>query len=185
MRIIAGTYRGRKLASPEGKDIRPTTGRMRERVFSILQNHQYPALAGAKVADLFAGTGALGLEALSRGAEHVTFVEKSPSSLTCLKENIATLKADGAVKTLRSRATQLPKVDTAFSHIFMDPPYGHDLIRPTLDALIAQCWVNSDSVIICEMHISDGLDLPPSIDLVDDRSQGIQRVVLLRLKPDS
>jgi len=181
MRIIAGRHRGRTLAAPEGKQVRPTSGRMRERVFSMLQNRRYPPLDGARVADIFAGTGALGLEAISRGAAFVTFVEKSPSSLACLQKNITAFQADTISRIVKCRASELPKASGPCSHIFMDAPYGRDLTRPALDCLLAGGWVGTDTVIVCELQTGEALELPDQLQLVDERTQGIQRVVFLRL----
>lgn len=181
MRIIAGTYRGKRLAAPDGQQARPTTGRMRERIFSMLQHGRYPPLLGAHVADLYAGTGALGLEAISRGASHATFVEKSSGSLVALKKNISSLQVTDRTKVLSSRATDIPTVQQPFNHIFMDPPYGKDLIRPTLDSLLEKGWIGEDTVIIAEMQKKETLDIPDPLTVIDDRAQGIQRIVFLGL----
>ena len=180
-RIIAGRFRGRRLNVPAGQSVRPTTNRMRERVFSILMHGEYPDMHGARVADLFAGTGALGLEALSRGAEHVTFVEKSASSITCLKSNIAALKATNETNVLQVTARSLPNVGTPYDYIFMDPPYQQGLVRPTLDRLLEAGWIAPDTAIICELSSGEEPDLPPSIKVVNERSQGAQRVLFLSL----
>jgi len=179
MRIIAGTYRGKLLAAPDGQQTRPTTGRMRERIFSMLQHGRYPPLSGARVADLYAGTGALGLEAISRGAAHATFVEKSSGSLKALKENINAVQATDCTKIISSRVTDILVTKQPFSHIFMDPPYGQGLIRPTLDSLLDRGWVGKDTVIIAELQKKDILDLPSQLAVIDDRSQGIQRIVFI------
>lgn len=179
-RIIAGRFKARRLEVPEGLDVRPTTDRMRERLFSMLMHSRYPDLAGANVADLFAGTGALGLEALSRGAAHVTFVERARPSLDCLKRNIATLGAREEVSILPSDASKLPPARTAFDFIFMDPPYRMGLVRPTLDAIVAGGWLAEGGVIVCELAADDATEFPAELEVVDERSQGQQRVVFLK-----
>lgn len=181
-RIISGRFRGRRLEVPAGRAVRPTTDRMRERVFSMLMHGRYPDLHGARVADLFAGTGALGLEALSRGAEHVTFVEKSAPSIACLKKNIAALKANSECNILQVSARALPQVGDAFDFIFMDPPYHKGLVEPTLTSIQEQGWLADGGAIICELANDDSLDLPVSLELEDERSQGAQRVVFLSKK---
>ncbi len=178
-RIISGHYRGRRLTVPEGRDIRPTTDRMRERLFSMLTHSRYPAMQDAKVLDLFAGTGALGLEALSRGAAHVTFVEKARASLACINGNIETLKAQEACTLMPLDASKLPPAKEAFDIIFMDPPYRQDLVSPTLGAILEGHWLAAGGVIVCEMATDDTSELPSSLQILDDRRQGQQRVIFL------
>ncbi|MCJ9428472.1 16S rRNA (guanine(966)-N(2))-methyltransferase RsmD [Kordiimonas marina] len=184
-RIIAGRHKGRRLDVPPGKDIRPTTDRMRERVFSMLMHRRYPDMAGARVADLFAGTGALGLEALSRGAAHITFVEQAPASLQCLKANIATLHAEAETTVLRANAGALPTSKDAHDFIFMDPPYRMGLVRPALDAILRGGWLAEDGAIICELARDDDTDFPEALELVDERQQGQQRIVFLKKRTDA
>ncbi|TNE62243.1 MAG: 16S rRNA (guanine(966)-N(2))-methyltransferase RsmD [Alphaproteobacteria bacterium] len=179
-RIIAGRHRGRRLQVPEGTDIRPTTDRMRERLFSMLAHARYPDMDGAHVADLFAGTGALGLEALSRGAAHATFAEQAPGSVACLKANIATLKEEGRTSILRADATRLPRATQACDVIFMDPPYRKGLVAPALAAVLSGCWLAEDGVIVVELAADDPTEFPIELDLVDDRRQGQQRIVFLK-----
>lgn len=179
MRIIAGKYRGRKLESPSDMDVRPTTDKMRERVFSMLQHARYPTLHDAQVMDVFAGTGALGLEALSRGASHVTFVEKSPKSIALLNKNIAAMKVAQDTTLIKSRATSLKPTSTPCDFIFMDPPYGRDLLAPSIACLLEGGWLANDGVIIAEMKSDEAFEVPDTLTLIDERKQGIQRVVFL------
>ncbi len=181
-RIIAGKYRGRRLSIPKGRDIRPTTDRMRERLFSMLEHSRYPNMQDARVGDLFAGTGALGLEALSRGAAHVTFVEKAPTSIDTIKSNVDTLGVTNNIKLLRSSAAALPKAADACDFIFMDPPYRQGLVAPTLQSILTGDWLAEDGVIICEQAVDDPLDLPAELEIIDERTQGQQRVIFLNLK---
>ncbi len=178
-RIISGRFRGRRLSVPKGTDIRPTTDRMRERLFSILGHGRYPAMAGAQVADIFAGTGALGLEALSRGAAHVTFVEKARGSLNCLRSNITALDAEAETKVIMSDAAAVARSTEPFDFVFMDPPYRQGLLRATLDRLIAAGWLKNDTAIICELASDEAVDIPPSLHIIDDRQQGKQRILIL------
>jgi len=179
MRIIAGKHRGRKLEAPEGKSVRPTTDRMRERVFSMLQHHRYPALLGAKVADLYAGTGALGLEALSRGAAHATFVEKTQSTFSCLKRNMESLKEDDNVSLMKISARALPFANEPYDIIFMDPPYHKDMVEPTLHCLLERGWLADGGLVIAELAIDDALTIPDALTIVDDRKQGRQRMLFM------
>ena len=184
-RIIAGKYRGRRLEVPEGKAVRPTSSRMRERVFSILEHGNYPDMEGARVADLFAGSGALGLEALSRGASSVTFVEKSPASVACLRTNIRALDADKSATLLQTSARALPPTAMPFDFVFMDPPYRKGLVEPTLESLTSAGWITAGGVIICELSRDDPLSHPTTLTLVDERVQGQQKTVFLSLKSNS
>jgi len=181
-RIIAGRFKGRRLKVPSGRDVRPTTDRMRERVFSILQHGPYSDMQGARVADLFAGTGALGFEALSRGAASITFVEKSPASIACLRENIRALGADKDATILQTSARSLPAATAPYDFIFMDPPYHKSLVEPTLESLISAGWIAPDGVIICELERDNVLSLPATLELVNERSQGKQRTIFLSLQ---
>lgn len=181
-RIIAGKFRGRRLNIPKGRDIRPTTDRMRERLFSMLEHSRYPNMQEARVADLFAGTGALGLEALSRGAAHASFVEKAPASIKILKENIVVLDVADYTKILQISANALPKVAVPCDFIFMDPPYRQNLVEPTLKSILAGNWLAKDGAIICELATDDELTLPRELEIIDERSQGQQRVIFLIYK---
>ena len=179
MRIIAGKHRGRKLEALSDTDIRPTTDKMRERVFSMLQHSRYPDLYGSRVLDVFAGTGALGLEALSRGASHVTFVEKSPKSIAVLNKNIATLKAEDEVSVIKKRASSVSPASAPCDFIFMDPPYDKGLLIPAITCLLEGGWLADSGVIIAELKVGEDFDVPEGLTLIDERTQGIQRVVFL------
>lgn len=178
-RIISGRFRARRLTVPDGTDIRPTTDRMRERLFSILNHSRYPAMAGAQVADLFAGTGALGLEALSRGAAHVTFVEQARGSLDCLRSNIAVLKAEDETTIIASNATAVADPRQPFDFIFLDPPYRQGLLSPTLARLQEMNWLKPETAIICELASDEPIDMPLGLHIIDDRKQGTQRLLIL------
>jgi len=179
MRIIAGKHRGRNINVPEGKSVRPTTDRMRERVFSMLQHHRYPALLGARVADLYAGTGALGLEALSRGAGHATFVEKTQSTFSCLKKNVAALKEEDNTSLMKISARALSFANEPYDIIFMDPPYHKNMVEPTLYCLLERDWLAEDGLVIAELAVDDELTLPDALKIVDDRKQGQQRILFM------
>ena len=178
-RIIAGRFRGRRLGVPKGHDVRPTTDRMRERLFSMLGHHRYPDMEGARVADLFAGTGALGLEALSRGAAHICFVETARPSLQIIRDNIRSLDVAGETKVLPTSAVKLPTTDTPFDFVFMDPPYRQDLVLPAINSLTSNGWLRADSVIICELASDETVEFPSAFEVLDDRAQGQQRIVIL------
>lgn len=174
MRIIAGAWRGRPLIAPAGDATRPTSDRAREGLFSMLVS-RLGTFEGLAVADLFAGTGALGLEALSRGAAHCTFVETNRAALDALKANVARLGAESQseVRAQPAEHVALPPSDL----ILIDPPYGAGLAQAALDnaaaALAPGGWLS------VELHLEE-LTLPPGLEKVADRRFGKARIVLLR-----
>jgi 16S rRNA (guanine966-N2)-methyltransferase len=135
MRIVAGTFRGRRLQAPKGKEIRPTSDRVREAIFNIIG----PAVLAARVLDLFAGTGALGLEALSRGASEAVFVDQSVNAVRLIRSNVELCGVQGRVSIIHESINQalcrLGDRGEAFDLIFMDPPYGEGLVQKTLSGL--------------------------------------------------
>ncbi len=141
MRIIAGRHRGRLLVAPPGDVVRPTGERAREALFNILAHGKFavagPAYAGAEIVDAFAGTGAFGLEALSRGAAHVVFIENDRTALAALRQNIAALGEEKRSRIASGDATSPPRALAPASLAFLDPPYGKGLGVPALTALAA------------------------------------------------
>lgn len=140
MRIIAGAWRGRPLKAPEGEATRPTSDRAREALFSMLIS-RLVSFEALRVLDLFSGTGALGLEALSRGAAHVTFVETDRAALAALKANIAALGAAVRTSVIAQSAESLGKAALPCDLLLLDPPYGSGLAGPALSRAVAQGWV--------------------------------------------
>lgn len=156
LRIIAGTRRGLRLASvgkgDAGAHLRPTSDRVREALFSMLLGGRFDVeIEGANVLDLFAGTGALGLEALSRGAGAVTFVEQGRVALGLLAKNIALARAEDQTRVLRTDATRLPaNTGAAATLVFLDPPYGKGLAPKALAAARAGGWIAPGALIVVE-----------------------------------
>lgn len=185
MRIVAGKHRGAKLTAPEGLEIRPTSERAREALFSILDGGRFPlALRGARVLDLFAGTGALGLEALSRGAAQVVFVESGAPALAALRTNIAKLRAAGMAQVRESDATRfLERTPVPADLILMDPPYGSGLWAEALDTIGRGGWVGPDTVIAVEVGKKEDVAAPSGYALVDDRRYGAARLIILQKAP--
>ena len=176
MRIIAGAWRGRPLDAPRGQATRPTSDRAREGLFSMLQS-RLGSFEGLKVADLFAGTGALGLEALSRGAGHCTFVEKDRHALDILRRNIDRLGA-GDRTDVRAQAVEHAAAPAApFDLIFMDPPYGAGLAQAALHR--ASDWLGSGGWISLEMH-DEAIESPHGLDQVVERRFGKAAIRLYR-----
>ncbi|MCL2637875.1 MAG: 16S rRNA (guanine(966)-N(2))-methyltransferase RsmD [Oscillospiraceae bacterium] len=145
MRIITGTARGRKLKTPKSNDVRPTSDSVKEAIFSAIQFD----IEGAVVADLFAGTGQLGIEALSRGAKFAYFADNSPESIAIIRENIKLCGfGDSAEISPLTTAAFLKKTTASFDIAFLDPPYGQDLINRTLPALTEK--MSESGLIVCE-----------------------------------
>ena len=186
MRIIAGRHRGIRLASLGAGDaaahLRPTSDRVRESLFNMLAHGGYsdpPLPQGARVLDLFAGTGALGLEALSRGADHVCFADNGRKALGLLEQNITRLKAESETRVLAQDATRLERNRGAgFDLIFLDPPYGKGLGERAIAAAMAGGWFAPDAVIVWEE--SAELVPPPGLTLLDERRYGDTMIAIFR-----
>lgn len=181
MRIVAGKFRGKHLLSPTGDSIRPTSDRAREAIFSILSSRLGPNLGGARVLDLFAGTGALGLEALSRGAASVVFVDTGAAARGLLRDHIEAFGAGGVAKLLRRDAADLGPAGTMgpFDLVFLDPPYGKGLGEKALASLAAGKWLAPDAVIVFEESRESTLELPPGFAIEFRREYGAAAVRLL------
>ena len=182
MRIIAGTYRGTVLADVGKGDaeahLRPTSDRVRESLFSMLTHHD--VLIGARVLDLFAGTGALGLEALSRGAERACFVENGRVGQKLITDNIAKLRVKETATLVRSDATALGAWPMApFDLVFLDPPYGKGMGQMALASALAGGWLGPQAMIVWEEAAPM---LPPKgFERIDKRKYGDTHVTLLRV----
>jgi 16S rRNA (guanine966-N2)-methyltransferase len=152
MRIVGGTLGGRAIAAPKSAAIRPTADRLREALFNILLHAYADPMTGARVLDLFAGTGALGIEALSRGAEFALFVDDRAEARALLRENVAALGLGGVARIFRRDATRLGPVQplAPFSLGFLDPPYGQGLAAAALAAARAGGWFTADALIVVE-----------------------------------
>jgi 16S rRNA (guanine966-N2)-methyltransferase len=152
MRVVGGRLRGRTLAAPKSQAIRPTADRLRESLFNILAHAFGDPVAGARVLDLFAGTGALGIEALSRGAAFALFVDDGAEARALMRENLAALGLGGVSRVFRRDATKLGPVHPLepFSLAFLDPPYGHGLAQQALAAARAGGWLTPDALVVVE-----------------------------------
>ncbi|MDO6729677.1 16S rRNA (guanine(966)-N(2))-methyltransferase RsmD [Marinovum sp. 2_MG-2023] len=183
MRIIAGTHRGRAL-TPVGKGdvgahLRPTTDRVRESLFSMLGGGRFGApFDDTRVLDLFAGTGALGLEALSRGAAHVTFVDDGRKAQKLIRSNIALLREEAQTTLITRDATRLPPNEgAAFDLVFLDPPYGKGMGERALLAARTGGWIAEDALIVWEENASQ--HAPEGLTLLETRRYGDTHVNLL------
>ena len=182
MRIIAGKHRGTRLVEvgtgDKSASLRPTSDRVRESLFSMLTHHD--VLIGARVLDLFAGTGALGLEALSRGALEVVFVENGRVGQSLITRNIEKLRVSDKTQLMRNDATQLgPWPHAPFDLVFLDPPYGKGLGQSALTGLQSGGWLSSDALIVWEE--SAPMDTPNGFSRLDRRKYGDTHVTLLRI----
>jgi 16S rRNA (guanine966-N2)-methyltransferase len=178
VRIVAGKFRGRALLSPSDLSIRPTADRVRESVFNILSSRLGPSLDGQRVLDLFAGTGAMGLEALSRGAAHVVFVDTGAEARGLIRDHIEAFGVGGVAKLLRRDATDLGAAGTMgkFSLVFLDPPYGKGLGERALVAARAGGWLASEATIVFEESSEAEIALPAGFALQDRRVYGAAAV---------
>ncbi len=183
MRIVAGRFRGAQLAAPRTRDVRPTSDRVREAIFNILAHGLGVNLEGARVLDLFAGTGALGLEALSRGAAYVLFVEDDAEARRLIRRNVETLGATGATRIYRRDATRPGEPGTLkpFDVLFADPPYGKGLAKKALAAMAAGGWLVPGAIAVIEERADAGFTAPEGFALEDERSYGDTAVYFFRL----
>lgn len=175
MRIVAGKFRGRALATPTAEGTRPTSDRVREAVFNILQ-HGMPNLEiqGARVIDLFAGTGALGIEALSRGAEYCLLVEQEAEARGVIRRNIEAFGLTGVTRIYRRDATDMGPAGNIppFDLAFLDPPYGKGLGEKALASLVGGGWLVRGAAIVLEERAGTHVAWPEGIDVLDERTWG-------------
>ena len=181
MRIIAGKFRGRALESPGDGSIRPTADRVRESIFDILASRLGPSFDGLRVVDLFAGTGAMGLEALSRGSAHVVFVETGADARGLIRDHIEAFGAGGVTKLLRRDATALGDAGTMgpVDLVFLDPPYNQGLGERALASLRDGGWLKPDTLLVLEEAREAEVQLPPGFALLDRREYGAAAVHLI------
>lgn len=189
MRIVGGKHRGRELQAGTDRRIRPTADRTREALFNILA-HGEPFLnsmgqmpAGMRVLDVFAGTGAVGLEALSRGARHVTFIDDHPDSVKLIRLNAGLLKEIPHVTILQRDAQSPGRAPSLCQLVFMDPPYKLGVVPSVLTALDRDGWLDDQAFVVAEMSAKDEFALPPGFRQLDDRTYGAARLLFLRREP--
>jgi 16S rRNA (guanine966-N2)-methyltransferase len=186
MRIVGGTLKGRTIRTPEGRGTRPTSDRARESVFNILAHAEWaPALEGARIIDAFAGSGALGLEAVSRGGAFCLFIETEAAARGCIRDNVEAFQLFGNTRIHRRSATDLgPKpagLGDPFNLVFMDPPYALGLVPPVLDQLIRGQWIAPGALIVAETGSDEPAPDTPGWTVLDERLYGAARVSFLRV----
>ena len=185
MRIVGGRLKGRALAAPEGRGLRPTADRVRESVFNILAHGVDGfGLDGVTVVDVFAGTGALGFEAISRGAAHGVFIDNDARALKLVRQNAGPLGLGRDVTLLRLDAARLappPRAaKTPAALAFLDPPYESGLVPPALLGLKDKGWLAEGAVVVCEVAAKEEFDAPKGFGIVDERNYGAARLVFLK-----
>ena len=177
MRVISGSAKGRKLISPEGQRVRPTLDRVKESIFNMLSVGIYDSC----VLDLFAGSGALGIEALSRGAKKAVFVDVSSDSLKIIRQNIElTHFEDKSDCFLRDFITYLNETTEKFDYIFLDPPYAADFLTPALSLIHKNKILNKDGIVVCELDSSDSYSAADGFDIYRDKKYGKARILLMK-----
>jgi 16S rRNA (guanine966-N2)-methyltransferase len=184
VRIVAGTLRGRHLLGPNTDAIRPTSDRVRGAIFNILAHaNAGVSIEGARVLDLFAGTGALGLEALSRGADFCLFVEKSSEARTLLVRNIALLGLGDQTEVKVADATRLGAApEGKFGLVFLDPPYGQGLAEKALTAAASAGWLANNALIVVEERSDSVIDWPNGFEVMDTRRWGDTQALFARYR---
>ena len=184
LRIVGGSHRGRRLVAPPGELVRPTSDRAREALFNILSHGNFAAagspFAENPVLDAFAGTGAFGLEALSRGASAAVFIENEREALAALRRNIAALGEAERAHIVAGDATRPPRAAFVCALAFLDPPYRSGLAAASLVALAATGWLAPDALIVIEVAAREDFPLAPGFSLIDQRVYGAARLVFLR-----
>ena len=184
MRIVGGRFKGTRLAAPGAEgggaaQLRPTSDRVREALFNLLAHGDYPAIEGVRVLDLFAGTGALGLEALSRGAARAVFIDEGAAARGLIRRNIETLGVIGQTKLWRRDATRLgPCRGEPYGLLFADPPYGRDLGIRALASARAGSWTAPGAVVVLEQGAAEPVPAPAGLILRDDRRYGETRILI-------
>lgn len=192
MRVTGGSWGGRRLAVPRGRDVRPTSDRVREALFSILQSNDFgrrdgpvlpkPPSGGTQVLDACAGTGALGIEALSRGASHAIFFDLARGSLDCIRENLVMLGAGQRAVVRHTDATTPPRINPgeACDLVFLDPPYASDVAARALVGLAGRGWFAEEAIVVIEHAAGEPPEIPAGFAEVDARAYGETALLILR-----
>lgn len=183
MRVVAGRFRGRALQAPDDMKIRPTSDRVRESLFNILAHGIADfSLDGARVIDLFAGTGALGIEAASRGAAYCLFVEEAPDARALIRTNVENLGLTGETRIFRRDATDLGPAGNMepYDLAFLDPPYGKGLGEKALDALARGNWLRPGAISVLEERAGVTLTFADGFTVLDARTYGDTEITILR-----
>ena len=187
MRIVGGRLKGRLLQAPGSRAIRPTSERLRESIFDILAHRHVGIVEGARVVDLFAGSGALGIEALSRGAKSALFVDNGAEARALLRANIEAFALGGVTRIWRADATLLGRAPAGppFTLAFLDPPYDKGLASPALAGLVDGGWLGRGALVVVEESAKAEIDAPAALRVVGERVYGETKIVFLLEEPKS
>jgi 16S rRNA (guanine966-N2)-methyltransferase len=182
MRVVGGRFRGRPLAGPKSDAIRPTSDRLRETIFNVLAHGYGDPIDGARVMDLFAGTGAMGIEALSRGAAFCLFVDEGAQARGLIRENVEALGLGGATRLFRRDATRMGAAgrNPPASLVFCDPPYGKDLAPRALKSCADGGWLSAGALAVIEEAQGSPATLPSGFEELDRRDYGETQVLFAR-----
>jgi 16S rRNA (guanine966-N2)-methyltransferase len=188
IKIIGGKHRGRSIETPAGSETRPTASRAREALFNIVVHADWrddgaSPLVDARVLDAFAGSGALGIEALSRGAAHVTFLDNEGTAIKVIGENLRKLKETATAKVVRADAARPPPAREACDLVFLDPPYRSGLGSPALTALAEAGWIAKGTIATVELANTEDLSPPPGFEQIDERRYGAAKILILKYAP--
>lgn len=182
MRIIRGEFVGKALIAPASTLTRPTSDKVRQAIFNVIEHHAEMAdLRDSIVIDVFAGTGALGLEALSRGAKHATFVDNQRPVTRNIQGLLNQWGAENRATVLTQDMLTISKADNPVDFVFCDPPYGKDLVNLGVMHLYKQGWIDSNTTIVAEMHKSDTLQLYIDFTVLQDKKYGDTKVVFFKV----
>ncbi|ESQ87703.1 methyltransferase [Asticcacaulis sp. AC460] len=187
MRIVGGEFKGRSLTTPDGRNTRPTSDRAREAIFNVLAHAEWaPDMDGARVMDVFAGSGALGFEALSRGASFCLFIETDEAARGAIRDNVETFGLFGTTRVHRRDATQLgvrpgPKSE-AFDLVFLDPPYHKGLGEKALDALVSGNWLSENAIIVFERGADEDDFVTEVWEIINTKIYGAAQVLFIKQK---
>jgi 16S rRNA (guanine966-N2)-methyltransferase len=186
MRIVGGRHRGRKIIGPQDESaaLRPTSDRARESLFNILEHGRFSPdgtslVRDARVLDVFCGTGAFALEALSRGAAAATLIDQDPAAIALVHRNVAAL-GETKARVVQADATKPPRATDAHALVFLDPPYRSSLAAPALAALDEAGWLAPNALCVVEVERREPFSAPPGFTALDERSYGRARLVFLR-----
>jgi 16S rRNA (guanine966-N2)-methyltransferase len=182
MRVVGGRLRSRPLARPKSNAVRPTSDRLREALFNILRHAYHDPVTGARVLDLFAGTGALGIESISRGASYALFVDEGVEARALLRTNVESLGLGGVTRIFRRDATRLGPAHPLepFDLVFLDPPYGKGLAEKALTSARAGGWLKPEAFVVVEESANAGFVAPEGFSELERRRYDDTEFVFLR-----
>lgn len=188
MYIFSGKLKGRKITSPKGKTVRPTSGRTREAIFNILTHGNFledshTAVEESNVLDLYCGSGALAFEAISRGAAHAVLIDIENINLEMVRANASRMGIESQITCIRSDSSNPPPARIACNLVFIDPPYQSGLAQKTLTNLAKSGWLAANAIIVLELEKRDDVIVPEQFDVITERRYGITKIILLRWNP--